>query len=253
MGCFSWTKADTLTTTRNIVEGKAFKMLIPQEFGGGFIKDKYQGYGRIGHKADGSPMYDMYELLAFWNAGPSGIADKLQYGEDKTCIMKEIDQYTDKNRHFGIDIGCYPEEIDRLPYPLKLVSASYKGTYEDCVGVSYGDPNQGWGVLDWDSLPSWLDEKYEIWRRTEEGIEKAKQRIRDQVSMSEYPDAKNGDIYLNPFFGDLWLVQDGRFLLINDGYSTNLTDPAGFIKVGHVEGVTTVVNARREEVRIVDP
>lgn len=45
MGCFSWLKADKLTNVANIVEGKPFKFLIPQEFGGGFIKDNYQGYG----------------------------------------------------------------------------------------------------------------------------------------------------------------------------------------------------------------
>ena len=39
---------------------------------------------------------------------------------------------------------------DKLKYPLKLVSVSYKGTYEDCDGVSYGDPNQGFFRTYWD-------------------------------------------------------------------------------------------------------
>lgn len=68
MGCFSWLKADKLTKVANVVEDKPFKFLIPQEFGGGFIKDHYQGYGYLGTKEDGSPKHDMYELLAFWNA-----------------------------------------------------------------------------------------------------------------------------------------------------------------------------------------
>lgn len=245
MGSFSWTKADTLTKVRNIQEGKPFKFLIPGEFGGGYIKDTYQGYGYLGHKSDGKPMYDMYELLAFWNAGPSGIGDKLRYNEDKTCIMKEIDQYTDKNRNLGIDIGCYPDEIDNLKYPLKLVSVSYKGTYEDCVGVSYGDPNQGWGPLREDDLPSWLAVKLEVWRLTE-SRNAERQKLMTTPS-SKYPDAVEGDIYLNPFFGDLWIVQGDRFVLINDGYSTDTSDPAGFIKVGHVDGITTVVRSSREE------
>ena len=45
MGCFSWVKADRTTKIANIREGKPFKLLIPKEFGGGFIKDHYRGYG----------------------------------------------------------------------------------------------------------------------------------------------------------------------------------------------------------------
>lgn len=153
MGCFSWLKADKLTKVANIVEDKPFKLLIPKKFGGGFIKDNYQGYGRIGKKEDGSPKYDMYELLAFWNADmnmPYGegcqVGDKLQWDGDFP-MLKEIDEYSRKNRNVGIDIGCYDHEIDKLKYPLKLVSASYKGTYEECEGRSYNDPNQGWGAI----------------------------------------------------------------------------------------------------------
>ena len=152
MGCFSWLKADKLTKVANVAEDKPFKFLIPQEFGGGFIKDHYQGY--LGTKEDGSPKYDMYELLAFWNADkriPFGngetIRDRLRYDGDVFPTMKEIDEHTGENRSLGIDIGCYDAEIDRLKYPLKLVSASYTGTYEECDGRSYRDPNQGWGAL----------------------------------------------------------------------------------------------------------
>ena len=153
MGSFSWTKADGLTKVANILEGKPFKFLIPKEFGGGFIKDCYQGYGDLGIKRDGSSKYDMYELLAFWNADA-----KVPFGDGETIrsvlkydgtfpLLKEIDQYTDENRSLGIDIGCLDGQIDKLKYPLKLVSASYNGTYEDCEGRSYSDPNQGYTPL----------------------------------------------------------------------------------------------------------
>ena len=162
MGSFSWLKADNLTRVANIVEGAPFKLLIPKEFGGGFIKDHYQDYGYIGTKEDGSPKYDMYELLAFWNAGMQNrtytkrgndgdanvtykddiIKDRLWWNGEFP-LLKEIDEHTDHNRCIGIDIGCYDNEIDLLEYPLKLVSASYKGTYEECEGVSYNDPYQG--------------------------------------------------------------------------------------------------------------
>lgn len=45
----------------------------------------------------------------------------------------------------GISIGCYNDEIDKLKYPLKLVSPSFKGCYEDLSKPSYNDPNQGFG------------------------------------------------------------------------------------------------------------
>jgi len=137
MGSFSWNKADKLTAIENIACGTSFKFLIPKEVGGGFIKATYQDYGKLGTKDNGEPKYDMYELLAFWNK-----AEGLKY-EGEYPLMKEIDQYTNKNRLLGIDIGCYDEEILKLKYPLKLVSASFKGTYEDLHTCSLGDPDQG--------------------------------------------------------------------------------------------------------------
>ncbi len=137
MGSFSWNKADKLTAIENIAYGTSFKFLIPKEFGGGFIKEKYQDYGYLGIKEDGIYKYDMYELLAFWNK-----ADDLKY-DGEYPLMKEIDVYTDKNRNKGIDIGCYDKDILNLKYPLKLVSASFKGAYEDLETCSLGDPDQG--------------------------------------------------------------------------------------------------------------
>lgn len=98
MGSFSWNKADKLTAIENVSCGSSFKFLIPKEFGGGFIKDKYQDYGRLGTKENGSPKYDMYELLAFWNK-----ANGLMY-DGEFPLMKEIDEYTNDNRSLGIQI-----------------------------------------------------------------------------------------------------------------------------------------------------
>ena len=138
MGSFSWNKADDLTKIENIVYNKPFKFLIPKEFGGGFIKDNYQDYGYLGTKENGEPKYDMYELLAFWNR-----PDEVKF-DGEFPKMKEIDEYTDYNRGIGIKVGCYDSQIDKLKYPLKLVSASYKGIYEKLNKPSYGDPDQGW-------------------------------------------------------------------------------------------------------------
>jgi hypothetical protein len=141
MGSFSWNKADKLTNIENVVYGKSFKFLIPKEFGGGFIKDKYQDYGYLGTKENGEPKYDMYELLAFWNT-----SDGLKYDGDRP-LMKEIDGYTDHNRGLGIGMDDCLEEnfrkMIKLKYPLKLVSPSFKGTYEDLETFSLCDPDQG--------------------------------------------------------------------------------------------------------------
>lgn len=137
MGSFSWNKADNLTNIENVAYGTPFKFLIPIEFGGGFIKENYQDYGYLGTKDDYEPKYDMYELLAFWNK-----ADNLTFEGDYP-MMKEIDEHTDNNRRKGIEIGCYDKDILKLKYPLKLVSVSFKGTYEDLETCSLSDPDQG--------------------------------------------------------------------------------------------------------------
>ena len=139
MGSFSWNKADDLTAIENVAQGYPFKFLIPKEFGGGFIKDKYQDYGYLGTKENGDPKDDMYELLAFWNK-----AEGLKYNGEFP-LMKERDEFTDHNRGLGIDIGCADEKKLKLKYPLKLVSCSYKGTYEDLKTYSLSDPYQGCG------------------------------------------------------------------------------------------------------------
>lgn len=146
MGSFSWKKADNLTQVSNVVCGSVFKFLIPKPFGGGFIRDHYQDYGHLGRTDNGEPKYDMYELLAFWNAEklrPGSLRYEGSEDGAEPPLMKEIDEHTDHNRGLGINIGCYDNEIDRLQYPLKLVSASFKGTYEDLETRSYGDPAQG--------------------------------------------------------------------------------------------------------------
>lgn len=48
---------------------------------------------------------------------------------------------------------------------------------------------------------------------------------------------QDGDIYLNPYFGDLRVVDGASFIKINDGYEIELDEPEGFVKVGHISGV----------------
>lgn len=151
MGIYSWTKADVGNTKiANILHGAPFKMLIPKQFGGGSIKDHYMVCGKI---SDGKGnQYDIYELLAFWNAHmpfqDRTVGDYL-LSDAGQIPMKPVDIFTKDNRRVGIAIACYDDQMDALEFPLKLVSWSYKGTYEDCPTCSYYDPNQGANKLSW--------------------------------------------------------------------------------------------------------
>ena len=149
MGSFSWLRADKTTKRSNLTDGDVYQILIPQEFGGGYIKDIYYDYGKVFEYDDTKETADLYGILAYWNKCegmifygdeyPSTMEDILKYG--RTCLQN--------NRHKGIEIGCYDRQIDVLKYPLKLVSDSYKGTYEECDMRSYGDPNQGFYATNW--------------------------------------------------------------------------------------------------------
>lgn len=142
MGCFSWHKVDT---GYNVQEDKGFKLLIPKEFadkaGFDYIKDEsYQSYGYLSTKPDGSPKYDIYELIALWNA-PNQCRFTNGY-----LPIKEIDEHTSHNRSIGIDIGCYDKQMAQLKYPLRLINFYNNDKYEDFEGLmSINDENQGWG------------------------------------------------------------------------------------------------------------
>lgn len=149
MGSFSWERADQTTKRRNLTDGDVYKILIPEEFGGGFIKDTYYDYGNVFEYDDTRENADLYGILAYWNK-----CDGMEYtGDEYPSTMKDIlergNTCLQNNRCKGIDIGCYREQIDKLKYPLKLVSASYKGTYESCKGKSYNDPTQGFYKTYW--------------------------------------------------------------------------------------------------------
>lgn len=149
MGCFSWMRADKTTKRSNLADGDSYKILIPKELGGGFIKDHYQGYGRVLWDTENN-MADLYGILAYWNKCEGMIYDGDEYPSTMEDILTRGKTSSDSNRRKGINIGCYDSQIDKLKYPLKLVSASYKGTYEDCTGVSYSDPNQGFFKTYWE-------------------------------------------------------------------------------------------------------
>lgn len=157
MGSFSWTRAECTTKRANIALGDKYKILVPMEFGGGYIVDYYFDYGYVNYGYSGEaeyvdaegnhfsefPVADLYGILYYWNNYTGD--EWSMYG-----ILYDGNTCDDEIRCDGIDIGCYDGQVAELKYPLKLVSMSYKGTYEDCVGRSYGDPNQGFFKGYWD-------------------------------------------------------------------------------------------------------
>lgn len=58
-----------------------------------------------------------------------------------------------------------------------------------------------------------------------------------KYDIERYPGIEDGDIYMNPLFKDMWIVDKGRFIKINDGYCIDITQPEGFVKIGHVDGL----------------
>lgn len=149
MGSFSWTRADKTTKRSNLTYGDSYKILIPQEFGGGFIKDIYYDYGYVFYNDDTKENADLYGILAYWNKCEGMIFDGDEYPSTMKDILERGKTCLQNNRCKGIDIGCYDKQVDELKYPLKLVSASYKGTYEECDMRSYGDPEQGFYKTYW--------------------------------------------------------------------------------------------------------
>lgn len=150
MGSFSWLRADKTTKRNNLTDGDVYKILIPQEFGGGFIKDTYFDYGQVFEYDDTRENADLYGILAYWNKCEGMNFEGDEYPSTMQDILERGNTCFQENRCKGINIGCYDGDIDKLKYPLKLVSASYKGTYEECNMRSYGDPEQGFRKTYWD-------------------------------------------------------------------------------------------------------
>ena len=186
MGSFSFTRA-TLTTRRaNFTEGDRYKILIPKHLGGGYIVDTYYDYGYVftdksynedgvvkmfpnsyyvdgngvKHTASEFPECDLYGILAYMNGCAVTHLDGYKGDGTMLDILMYGDTTNQENRVAGIHIGCYIDQINNLEFPLKMVSMSYKGTYEDCTGRSYGDPNQGFRAHSWEDKYGDIDPDY---------------------------------------------------------------------------------------------
>lgn len=156
MGSFSFYRADRSTKKANFVTGvDKMKLLIPHEFvehyGAESFCVAYHDYGRLEvTKPTGETVeLDVYGFLAYVNRdmeyNGATVKDSYEVSDDgwaDTCVQD--------NRCIGITLGCYAKDMVKCKYPLKLVSASYRGKYEDVPYFSTSDGKQGWGAEYWD-------------------------------------------------------------------------------------------------------
>lgn len=150
MGSFSFIRAD-VKGSANILYGDTVKLLIPIEFGGGYIKGKYVDYGRID---ENGIEYDIYELAGIWNS-PKIL--KALKGLFSNPARKQSDIWDNNNernltdviRHVGIDLAVYDEDHAKAKYPIKIVGENVDTTYEQCYRISFTDPTQGFVRWSW--------------------------------------------------------------------------------------------------------
>lgn len=173
MSSLSFMRADMTTQRSNLITEDSYKILIPKRFGGGYIKDRYWDYGYINHY--GKAVYvdangikhkintdaDLYGLVAYMNrhmdASLWGYKNEALWStlrnvsDDIMDILINGDTHNQDIRTKGIVISYYSKDINLLEYPLKLVSASYKHSYEDCSMKSYVDTESGFTAKKWNS------------------------------------------------------------------------------------------------------
>ena len=145
MGQFSWRTSDTC---KDLIEDyidtddlipdtftKKAYLLIPREFGGGYLKvdGNYDGYGYFFD--ENGRKHDAYGLIAEWNGIKGEDENDTRYQAIDlyyTPADPGISQYAD---------GNYNTERT-MKYPLKITE--FPMAYEDAEPCT-DDPNQGWG------------------------------------------------------------------------------------------------------------
>lgn len=143
----------------NFLRGQAIKVLIPQPLGGGTIIGEYLADGVI--RARSGLLYNLYELIAFWNPYISWNDNDADYVKnhlhyDEWIASPPINAYSEENSTKGKQLVQTIRDINHLSYPPKFVSAGYNGLYEDCNSSSYLDPKCGKEVLSWDEYNSMM-------------------------------------------------------------------------------------------------
>ena len=152
-GEFSLIKADRDARYANIGKGDVVKLLIPSEFGGGYIRGKYDGAGLI---VENGISYSIYELAGIWNSREMyKLAEEMGYENParKPYIdTPQNDKVTERIQNVGLMHTANEIEHARAEFPIKIVTADRRLAYEECQNISLYDRNKGckqWEWKDW--------------------------------------------------------------------------------------------------------
>lgn len=123
-----------------ITENDTVKILIPQKFGGGFIKGKYVDYGRF-ELESGKLLSDCY-IGALWNNKDFPEILKEKFGFKNAFEGLDNEEQLAEIWEDGID---YVGDVDGAiaEFPVKIIKETSDMTYEECRFHIISDPEQG--------------------------------------------------------------------------------------------------------------
>lgn len=123
-----------------ITENDTVKILVPQKFGGGFIKGKYVDYGRF-ELENGKLLSDCY-IAALWNNKDFPEILKEKFGIKDVLFGLDDDEQLREIWSVGIE---YVGDVDGAiaEFPVKIIKEASNMTYEECRFHIIDDPEQG--------------------------------------------------------------------------------------------------------------
>ena len=183
-GNFSLIKADN-GKYANIEKNETVKMLVPKEFGGGFIKGKFDGTGLI---IENGINYSIYELAGIWNSQEMFELVK-EMGYDNPARKNYVDipvndEITERIQKIGIAYTIYDTDHVRAKCPIKIVSEDCNHSYEECDKISLYDKSGGQKRWEWKEWQNFFgDRTYEetVERNMKENPKFSEKQIKDYV------------------------------------------------------------------------
>lgn len=136
-----------------ITENDTVKILVPQKFGGGFIKGKYVDYGRF-ELENGKLLSDCY-IAALWNNKDFPEILKEKFGIKDVLFGLDDDEQLREIWSVGIE---YVGDVDGAiaKFPVKIIKEASNMTYEECRFHIIDDPEQG-GNYKFEYLKTYTD------------------------------------------------------------------------------------------------
>ena len=150
MGSFSYIYSDyDLNPNKKvgIQENDIIKVLIPEKFGGGFLKGKYEDCG-IFETFEGKK-YDLNILFAYFN---SNILRNILKENFEINSFEIPDILKEEIKYFGLQMMLYDETCYYFDYGLKIIRENDNRKYEEVNFFSINDPNQGWSENSFDEI-----------------------------------------------------------------------------------------------------